>query len=161
MVFGFLKGLAGPEGGYRAIQSSYDKHYKLAQKQRIEPISIGLFGALGSRYKLRGIFINDMVHMLEIAPFMMMSDSSRVRKLADYIMADEIPDQIDVECLRDSINYALKYPEGDSGKTAYELLVSAVPFLVNAPIRWVEWLDEENREALAEAFQKESSQEQI
>jgi hypothetical protein len=160
VVFGFLKGLGGPEGGYRAIQASYDKHYSLALKQRIEPVSMGLFGALGSRYKLRGKFINDMVHMLEVAPFMMMDEVGRVRLLADYVLADEIPDQIDIQSLRDSINRAVRHPNGESGKTAYELLVSSVPFLVNAPIRWVDWLDEENRESLAEAFQRESNEEQ-
>ena len=120
---------------------------------------MGLFGALGSRYKLRRKFVNDMVHMLEIAPFVMMGESVRVRTLADYLMADEIPDQIDQKQLRNKINIALERPNGENGEVAYRLLVSSVPMLTTAPIRWVEWLDEQNRDRLAKAYMDEANQE--
>lgn len=72
MVFSFLKFLNSPDAGYRAIRASYDKHFQLAEHNGIEPVSMGLFGALGSRYKLRGVFVSDPAHMVEIAPFLMM-----------------------------------------------------------------------------------------
>ena len=155
MVFGFLKSLIGPEGGYRAIQASYDKHYSLALKQRIEPVSMGLFGALGSRYKLRGKFINDMVHMVEIVPFMMMDDHVRVEALADYLMADEIPDQIDIGRLKDRINNAFRNSNAESAEDSYKLLIASMPYLQGSGIRWFAWLDTENSEKLRQDCLKE------
>lgn len=160
MVFGFLKSLGSPEGGYRAIQASYDKHYKLALNQGIEPVSMGLIGALGSRYKLRRKFISDFVHMVEIAPFMLMGADIRVTTLADYLMLDEIPDRIDATSLWAGINQAIRASSPGEETGAYDLIVSSMPLLVNAPIRWVEWLDEDNRESLSQAFLSESSEEQ-
>ena len=150
MVFGFLKSLNSPEAGYRAIRASYDKHYRLAQSNGIEPMSMGLFGALGSRYKLRGCFVNDMVHMMEIAPFMMMDDFARVKDLADYLMADEIPDRIDVTQVRDSINEAIE--SAPTGNDAFQMLAAAEPYLSDLPIRWVSWLTEANRRRLHDAY---------
>lgn len=140
MVFGLLRGLNTPEAGYRAIQASYDKHHRLAERQRIEPVSMGLFGALGSRYKLRGVFVSDMVHMIEVAPFLMMKEPERVQSLADYLMADEIPDQVDVHGLKKAINDAISSAEPDS--SAFELVVSAQPHFSDLPIRWIAWLTE-------------------
>ena len=150
MVLSFLKGLNSPEAGYRAIRASYDKHYRLAQSNGIEPVSMGLFGALGSRYKLRRLFVNDIVHMMEIAPFMMMDDFARVKDLADYLMADEIPDRIDVTQVKDSINEAIctTLPDND----AFQMLAAAEPYLSDLPIRWIGWLTEANRKRLHDAY---------
>jgi hypothetical protein len=160
VVFSFLKGLGGPEGGYRAIQASYDKHYKLALNQGIEPVSMGLFGALSSRYKLRRKFISDFVHMVEIAPFRLMGADIRVARLADYLMIDEIPDRINATGVWISINEAIRASSAGEDTGAYDLMVSSMPVLVNAPIRWVEWLDGDNRESLSQAFLSETSEEQ-
>jgi len=110
---------------------------------------MGLFGALGSRYKVRGIFVSDMVHMIEVAPFIMMDEATRVQKLADYLMADEIPDQINITAVRSSINDAISTGAPDS--SAFELLAGSEPYLADLPIRWVPWLTQKNRKRLSEA----------
>ena len=158
MVFGFLKRLYSPEGGYDAINASYQKHFRLAESQRIEPVSMGLFGALGSRYKLRGKFVSDMVHMVEVAPFMLIDERTRVRALANYLMADEIPDQIDQHAVREIINDAIL--SGKTGDDAYDLIVSSMPHLPNLPIRWVDWLNDKNKERLSQTFLSDSNEEQ-
>ena len=150
MVLNFLKSLNSPEAGYRAIRASYDKHYRLAQNNGIEPVSMGLFGALGSRYKLRRVFVNEMVHMMEIAPFMMMDDFVRVKDLADYLMAAEIPDRINVTQVKDSINDAIRTASPDDD--AFQMLAAAEPYLSDLPIRWVGWLTEANRQRLHDAY---------
>jgi hypothetical protein len=157
VVFGFLKNLNSPEAGYRAIRASYEKHYRLAQNNGIEPVSMGLFGALGSRYKLRGLFVSEVVHMMEIAPFMMMDDFARVKDLADYLMADEIPDRIDITQVRDSINDAITTTPPDND--AFQMLAAAEPYLANFPIRWVHWLTEASRSRLHEAYLADQSPE--
>jgi hypothetical protein len=111
---------------------------------------MGLFGALGSRYKLRRVFVNEMVHMMEIAPFMMMDDFVRVKDLADYLMAAEIPDRINVTQVKDSINDAIRTASPDDD--AFQMLAAAEPYLSDLPIRWVGWLTEANRQRLHDAY---------
>jgi hypothetical protein len=72
MIFNFFKKAFGPEAGRNALRVSYDEHYKLALSGGRNPIICGLYGALCSRYRLRGKFVSELVHMLEIAPFAMM-----------------------------------------------------------------------------------------
>ena len=159
MALSFIKDLFGVEGGYRAVKASYDKHYAIAVKQGIEPISIALFGALGSRYKLRRKFKSDQIHMLEIVPFAMMGYDVRLETLADYLMLDEIPAKIDESRLRGRINDALRTRDGEFADDAYELLVASLPYLEGTGIRWLAWVDDANAQQLREDFEKTENEE--
>ena len=94
MVFGFVKNMFGPEAGRKAMYASYDKHYQIAASQgQDDPIYFALYSALGSRYKLRGRFISEIIHTVELAPFMMMNRELGRECIADYALVQEIPDQ--------------------------------------------------------------------
>ena len=159
MAFGFLKELFSPEAGFRAIEASYEKHYALAANQNIEPVSWGLYGALGVRYKIRRQFVSEPVHMIEIVPFLMMGQQERVRALADYIMLIEIPHKIDIERVKLQINDAFRNRSGELATDAYDLLVQSVPYSRGMPIRWLAWLDEQNVEQLNEDFERTENEE--
>ena len=155
MAFGFLKGLWGPEAGRKAMRSSYDKHYKLALANNLEPIACGLYGALASRYKLRSRFISEQVHMVEISPFAMMRPDEGRDHLADYVLFQEIPNEIDFAKLRTAINVALRQRQGDISTDAYNLLVASIPYLQGSGIQWFSWLDDDNIRQLEEDAKRE------
>jgi len=149
MVFGFLKGNPR-EAIFKATQASYDKHYNLARKQGIEPIQMGLFGALGSRYKLRRVFKNDLIHMVEIVPFVMMKEEDRVAALALYLLWFEMPQEVDESALSRWINEAFRDREDENAEDAYQFLVQSLPALQGSGILWLTWLNDVNTKRLAQ-----------
>lgn len=150
MVFGFLDRLLGPDAGLKAVQASYDKHYRLGERHGIEPVSTGLYGALASRYKMRRKFISEPIHMVEIAPFALMGEAVRVERLANYLFLDEIPDRIDLPSVQSSINNAIS--TGQRGNPPFDLIAAYVQELPVLPIRWVDWLNDANKQKLIEAY---------
>jgi len=76
------------------------------------PHPLGLFGALGTRYKVRNslpkVGIPDVVLWPELAPFLLMPESQAVEALAEYIVWQECPSEARVGWLRESINEALR-----------------------------------------------------
>ena len=155
MVFQFLKDLWSPEAGRKAMRASYEKHYKLALSNNMEPITCALYGALASRYKVRGKFVSEQIHMIEILPFAMMEPHEGRECLADYVLMQEIPDQIDFTKLRTSINMAFRQRMGENSADAYNLVVTSIPYLRGSGIQWFAWLDDENIKQLESDVKRE------
>jgi len=155
MVFKLFSYLSSPEAGRKALNGSYEKHYKFALKQGIEPISYALLGTLVSRYKLRRRYVSEQIHVVEITPFMMMETEEGRERLIDYILYDEIPQHIDYEDLKDSINKAFRKKKDETAEEAYALVVTSLPHLRGAGIQWFSWLDEKNVKKLEKDVKRE------
>ncbi len=109
--------IQGPADSIReAMRLSYWKHYKMAEEGSTPvdapPHPLGLFRALGTRYKVRNslpkVGIPDVFLWPELAPFLLMSESQAVEALAEYIVWQECPSEARMVWLRESINQALR-----------------------------------------------------
>jgi len=124
MIFDFIKNAFGPDAGRKAMRASYEKHYQLAISNGMEPIACALYGALSSRYKLRRRFISELVHMVEISPFAMMDQQDGQERLADYVLSQEIPEQIDLSETRIAINKVLRERTGAGADEAHHRIIA-------------------------------------
>jgi hypothetical protein len=105
--------LFGADGARWAMRMSYRKHVDLAKSGSIkcdDPHSAGLFGALGTRYKLLGRVPNGAVSEVvlwgELAPFLAMPQEEAVEALAEYVVAQEKPRQARLAWLKSVVNRA-------------------------------------------------------
>ena len=145
VMWGKLKSLftlGGGESIRQAMRKSYEKHRAMAESGQA-PISepphhLGLFGALGTRYKVRGLLppqgLPDMVLWPELSPFPLMPQAQAVEALAEYVVWQECRDEARVEWLREAINGALRSePEED--------LMSFREIAADALVNGVAWLE--------------------
>lgn len=160
---GFFKLLfkSFPDGCREAMRQSYQKHYDLAQRGLApttgDPHEMGLFGALGTRYKLRGILrypdFPDVVLWPELAPFLLMSQQDAVEALAEYVLWQERPSAARTEWLARKINEALRSkPSSEDSPRHFES-----DAFINQ-VRWCELLDPENRKTLSREAEQLSSE---
>lgn len=115
---GIFTKLFGGAGGCReAMRESYAKHVQVARqgKAGVSNIDdahyIGLFGALGSRYRVRGLPANESKIMAELAPFCAMkNEQMAVEMLAEYVMYQEgcWGAEVRTDLLKLNINSALQ-----------------------------------------------------
>ena len=126
------------------MRASYDKHYRLAISQGMEdPILVALYGAMCTRYQLCGKFVSEQHHMAEVWPFRMMEQQEGKEHLANYVLAQEIPGQIDLRQTRAAINRVLRERYGSNADERYEPFVGLLGLLLleDAEIEWWELLD--------------------
>lgn len=106
----------GAEGIRQAMRRSYEKHRAMAENGQA-PISeaphhLALFGALGTRYKVRGLLprqgLPDMILWPELSPFLLMPEAQAVEALAEYVVWQECRDQARVDWLREAVSRALR-----------------------------------------------------
>jgi len=99
------------DGCREAMRKSYEKHVRLAKQGKIaasgSPHSIGLYGALGSRYRLSWRRIVEVEMWSELVPFLLMNESEAVEALAEYVVYQEEPLHVRVTWLKDLINSSL------------------------------------------------------
>lgn len=141
-----------PERCREAMRQSYQKHYDLARSGLAPPTSdphhAGLFGALGTRYKVRGVLrytgFPDVVLWPELAPFFLMSQQDAVEALAEYVLWQERPSAARTEWLARKINDALH--TNPSSENSPRHLASAA--FINQ-VKWSDLLDPENRTTLS------------
>ena len=134
------------------MRQSYQKHYDLARRGAALTTSdahqAGLFGALGTRYKLRGVLRSpgfpDVVLWPELAPFLLMSRQDAVEALAEYVLWQERPSTARTEWLARKINDALRTKPSNEDSPRH----FAWTAFINQ-VRWCELLDPHNRKALS------------
>jgi hypothetical protein len=139
-----------PEGCREAMRLSYEKHYELARTgslpMNMEPHQAGLIGALGTRYKVRGVLPSyEHVLWVELAPFLLMSKEDSVEALTEYVLWQEQPSAAKRTWLAIKINKALSgVPSTDDN--SYRSF-APIAFLNN--VRWCELLDPETKSMLS------------
>ena len=141
-----------PDGCREAMRQSYQKHYDLARRglapTTSDPHHAGLFGALCTRYKVRGVLrypgFPDVVLWPELAPFLLMSEQDAVEALAEYVLWQERPSAARTEWLARKINEALCTKPSSENSPRH----SASAAFINQ-VRWCELLDLENRTILS------------
>ena len=133
-----------PEGCREAMRLSYQKHYDQARTGSA-PIDgdshhLGLFGALGTRYKARGVLQNpnfpDTVLWSELTPFFLMSKYDSIQALAEYVLWQEMPSAAKKNWLARKINQALCTKPSDDEDSPSSL--ASLAFLNN--VKWCELL---------------------
>jgi hypothetical protein len=102
----------GANGIRDAMKRTYEKHYELARQGKIpassdDPHYAGLFGALGSRYRLLGKFSEQAV-FLEVMPFWKLDPSVGKEALAEYVVFMESPKDCNQEWLSSQIKEGLR-----------------------------------------------------
>jgi len=103
----------GAEGCREAMRESYQKHVQLARAGQISffdqsPHSLGLYGALGSRYRAWGRPINEAIIWSELTPFLLMKESDGIEALVEYVVFQERPNEARTGWLRDRINLSFR-----------------------------------------------------
>lgn len=136
-MWGRLKSLltfGGADSIRRAMRNSYAKHRTMAETGQA-PISeaphhLGLFGALGTRYKARGLLprqgLPDVVLWPELSPFLLMPEAQAVEALAEYVVWQECRDEAKVEWLQQAINRALRQSPDDNLRSFREIAADAL-----------------------------------
>jgi hypothetical protein len=115
----------------------------------MDPHHAGLFGALGTRYKVRGVLRNpgfpDVVLWGELAPFLLMSKEDSVEALAEYALWQERPSAAKKDWLARKINSALstKPSSEDSPRS-----LASLAFINN--VSWSKLLFAETRLTLSQ-----------
>lgn len=161
-VVGLILNKRFPEGCRRAMRQSYQQHYDLALRGATPTTSdahdAGLFGALGTRYKLTGVFrapgFPDVVLWPELAPFLLMSQADAVEAVAEYVLWQERPSAARTDWLARKINEALR--NKPSSEDSPRHFASAA--FINQ-VRWCDLLDTENRKALSREAEQLSREE--
>jgi hypothetical protein len=72
------------------------------------PHNAGLYGALCTRYMVRGTPRPELLLWAELAPFLAMSEDTAAEALAEYAVYQERPADAKTEWLAEAINLALR-----------------------------------------------------
>jgi hypothetical protein len=106
----------GADGARDAMRVSYFKHRRLAEQGRAPtftsdpPHYLGLYGALGTRYKARLQAFDEAGLWIELAPFLLIREAEAVEALAEYVLWKEGHKDARVRWLREVINATLCGP---------------------------------------------------
>jgi len=149
---GFFKrliNLNNIEGCHEAMRASYQKHRKLAEKEKIptadlSPHQVGLFGALGTRYKVCREPISEASLMGELVPFFLMEEGISIEALAEYAALREDIPGVRKEWLVSTINNAL----GNLDHAEDDLRTLACMAMEVDPPRWAAILNFSNRKMI-------------
>jgi hypothetical protein len=150
---GFWNKLFGGADGCReAMRESYEKHVRLAQQGQIgagdSPHACGLYGALGTRYIVRGTPKPEVFLWSELAPFLAMREDIGLKALLEYVLYQEYPPgNADVAWLRQAINSALRSCAED------QWLAFAGGGLINQ-VAWCDLLESDTRDCIEHAVGK-------
>jgi len=141
----------GAEGCREARRDSYEKHVRLARQGRIPtedlPHTVGLYGALASRYRVRGAPVVEVAIWGELAPFLEMKETEAVEALAEYVVFQERPQDARVTWLKGTINSALQSCSDESRKAM------AGAGLINQ-VAWCALLEPSTRKAIEDAIER-------
>lgn len=100
--------LGGAEGCREAMRDSYRQHVAAARQRGIADVHhVGLYGALGSRYRARGIPVDEHSLMAELAPFLLMTPANAILALPEYACFIERHSGANVERLNLALNSAI------------------------------------------------------
>ena len=131
------------------MRKSYEKHVRLAREGKSPstspPRTLGLYGALGTRYIARGTPVVEVALWGELAPFLIMKEKQAIEALAEYLVFQEHPKEAKVAWLRRVINAALRSP----GETAD---LATMGFINQ--VSWCALLDPDTRKTIEETAQE-------
>jgi hypothetical protein len=147
---GVLTKLFGGADGIReAMRDSYERHVRLAKEGRIpttdQPHSIGLYGALASRYRARRKSVVEVVLWGELAPFLSMKETEAVEALAEYVVYKEMPTKARTAWLAERVNSTIQSCKDNSRKAM------AAAGVVNQ-VAWCPLLDSRTIATIEEAI---------
>jgi len=138
--FNLFKNINSAEGAREAMRLSYKKHLDLARQGKIpsahNPCHTGLYGALGSRYKMRGMPVTEIVLWSELVPFLLMKETEATEALAEYVVYQEKPEEANISWLKKLINTALRV-----APSSEELLRSTASLGFLDQVAWCNLLD--------------------
>jgi hypothetical protein len=95
-----LKNINNAEGIRETMRMSYDKHLKLAQNGKIPlngetPHRTALYGALGSRFRVSGVPVDNVIAealiWADLMPFLYLDSDIGREALAEYVVYKEMP----------------------------------------------------------------------
>jgi hypothetical protein len=95
-----LKNINNAEGIRESMRMSYDKHFKLAMNSKISlnsgtPHQAALYGALGSRFLVSGVpvdnAVTEMLIWADLLPFIYLDQHIAREALAEYVVYKEMP----------------------------------------------------------------------
>ena len=145
------KRLGGAEGCREAMRDAYEQRAKAAREKHMDsPHLIGLYGALGSRYRARGLAVDEAVMWGELAPFLAMEPAMSIAALSEYAAYQEQHAGVRREWLGNAINRALQAPKAGTMTEGVHL------GLVNR-VAWCELLEPATVAALEDEAQTEDA----
>ncbi len=152
-----LLNINNAEGCREAMRLSYQKHLRQARQGMVPsddpPHYVGLYGALASRYKTRGIPVMEVVIWAELVPFILMRETDAVEALAEYVVYQERAGDAKVSWLRKLINDVLRM-----APTSAESPRSMAPMGIINHVAWCDILDPDVKSALVEEARKITSE---
>lgn len=146
----WTKLFGGTEGCREAMRESYEKHVREARREGIKgssPHEVGLYGALGTRYIVRGTPVAEVILRGEIAPFLVMKEAEAVEALAEYVVFQERPKDARVAWLKKAINSSLRSCR-ETSRTAM-----AAAGLINQ-VAWCALLEPDTLKVVEDAVEK-------
>ena len=107
----WAKLFGGIESCRGKVRAAYARYVQVAKKEHgqspYSPHVIGLYSALGTRYRAHGTTVNMEDLWCELTPFLVMEEQEAVEALAEYMVFKEHPGDTQVTWLRNSLNAAL------------------------------------------------------
>jgi hypothetical protein len=103
-----LKNINNAEGIRESMRMSYDKHFRLAIEGKIPlnrgtPHQTALYGALGSRYLVRGVPVDSVIAealiWTDLLPFFYLDQHTAREALAEYVVYKEMPKDANISWL--------------------------------------------------------------
>ena len=125
----------GAEGCRESMRDAYEHHAKAARAKHMDsPHLIGLYGALRSRYRARGLAMDEAVMWGELAPFLAMEPAMSIVALSEYVAFQEQHAGVRREWLGNTIRRAMQAPKVGT-------MTEVVRLAVVSRVAWCELLE--------------------
>ena len=133
---GLLNKLLGDaEARRESMRDAYEHHAKAAREKHMDsPHLIGLYGALRSRYRARGLAMDEAVMWGELAPFLAMEPAISIVALSEYVAFQEQHVGVRREWLGNTIRRAMQAPKVGT-------MTEVVRLAVVSRVAWCELLE--------------------
>ena len=125
----------GAEGCRKSMRDAYEHHAKAARGKHMDsPHLIALYGALRSRYRARGLAVDEAVMWGELAPFLAMEPAMSIVALSEYVAFQEQHVGVRRDWLTNIIRRALQAPKVGT-------MTEVVRLAVVSRVAWCELLE--------------------
>ena len=118
-----MKNINNAEGIREAMRMSYDKHLRLATKGKIDfltattPHQCALYGALGARYMVSGVPIDNPIAQsliwADLLPFLHLNQETAREALAEYVVYKEMPKEAKISWLTTLVKQGCALGKGE------------------------------------------------
>src|SRR4030095_10143915 len=127
--------LGGAQGCREFMSDAYEHHAKAAREKHMDsPHLIELHGALRSRYRARGLAMDEAVMWGELAPFLAMEPAMSIAALSEYVAFQERHPGVRREWLGNTIRHAVQAPKVGT-------MTEVVRLAVASRVAWCELLE--------------------